>query len=136
MDKQALGRYAKNKGKRGEREIARLLKAHGFDNARRTSQYCGKTGDASDVVGLPGYHVEVKYVEKLNIWKAVEQAANDAKEHWDRNHEYVEPVVFYRKKGIDWRVSVDAEHFLDLVKAANAYFEMKAGVKDEGTNRG
>lgn len=134
MDRSTLGRYAKNKGKRGEREVARLIKNHGFNNARRTSQYCGKTGDASDVVGLPGYHIEVKFVEKLNLWKAVEQATIDANEHWVKHHEYVEPVVFYRKKGIDWRVSVDAEHFLDLVKAANEYYAMKAGAKNEGKN--
>ena len=53
---------SKDKGARNEREIANILKDHGYD-ARRTAQYCGNTGDASDVVGLDGFHIEVKHQE-------------------------------------------------------------------------
>nr|DAS04793.1 MAG TPA: hypothetical protein [Caudoviricetes sp.] len=52
---------SKQKGARGEREFASLCKEHGFD-VRRTQQYCGNTGDASDCVGLPNIHIEVKRV--------------------------------------------------------------------------
>ena len=66
------------KGKRGELEFARLCRDHGY-NCRRTAQYCGNTGEASDVVGLPGIHCEVKRVERLDILAAVSQAKRDAK---------------------------------------------------------
>lgn len=67
------------KGKEGERELANLLKdRYGYD-CRRGQQFCGSNGDA-DVVGLPGVHIECKRVEKLNIYEAVEQSINDARE--------------------------------------------------------
>ena len=43
---------SREKGKRGELELARALRALGYD-CRRGQQYSGKNGDA-DVVGLPG----------------------------------------------------------------------------------
>lgn len=49
---------SREKGKRGERELAGELRRHGYD-ARRGQQYCGANGDA-DVVGLPGLHIECK----------------------------------------------------------------------------
>ena len=54
---------SREKGKRGERELAGELRRHGYD-ARRGQQYCGANGDA-DVVGLPGLHIECKRVERL-----------------------------------------------------------------------
>lgn len=115
-NRKALGRYAKSKGKRGEREVANMLKAAGFTAARRTAQFCGKTGDASDVMGLPGYHIEVKYVEKLNLWNAVDQAARDSAAHQESTGEELVPIVFFRKRGRHWLVCLDAEKFLALVK--------------------
>ena len=58
--------------------LARFLREQGYD-CRRTSQYCGQTGDAADVVGLPGLHIECKFVERLNIREALAQAIRDAK---------------------------------------------------------
>ena len=60
------------KGKRGERELANILKKYGF-KSRRGQQYCGANGDA-DVIGLDGIHIECKRVEKLNIDEAYIQA--------------------------------------------------------------
>ena len=70
---------SKQKGKRGELEWAAYCRQQGYD-CRRTAQYCGNTGDASDVVGLPGIHQEVKRVEHLNIYEAIEQAERDKKD--------------------------------------------------------
>lgn len=63
---------SRQKGARGERELAVLLREYGFDS-RRGQQYSGVSGDA-DVVGLPGIHVEVKRVERLNISEAMKQS--------------------------------------------------------------
>ena len=59
---------SRQKGVRGERELAGILRDYGFDS-RRGQQYCGLNGDA-DVIGLPGIHIECKRVERLNIYEA------------------------------------------------------------------
>ena len=54
---------SRRKGARFERELASALRAEGYDT-RRTAQYCGNTGDASDVIGLPGIHIEAQHCEQ------------------------------------------------------------------------
>lgn len=66
------------KGKRGERFFAKWLRDNFGLNARRGQQYCGASGDADVVGGFPNTHAEVKFVEKLNINNAIDQAVNDA----------------------------------------------------------
>lgn len=73
----AQGRASREKGKRFERNIANFFKGHGI-NAKRTAQYCGKTGQAGDVEGVPGVHIECKAVEKLNLEAAYAQSVRDA----------------------------------------------------------
>ena len=68
---------SKQKGARFERQLASMFREHGYD-ARRTAQYCGNTGEAADVVGLPFIHVEAKHVERLNIHDAMAQAKRDS----------------------------------------------------------
>ena len=41
----AQGKASREKGKRFERDIANFFKQHGV-SARRTAQFCGKTGQA------------------------------------------------------------------------------------------
>ena len=71
------GKASREKGKRFERDIANFFKQHGV-NARRTAQFCGKTGAAGDVEGVPGIHIECKAVEKLNLEQAYQQSVRDA----------------------------------------------------------
>lgn len=103
---------SRRKGAEGEREIANILKNHGYD-ARRGQQYSGANGDA-DVVGLPGIHIEVKRVEALNIDKAMEQAERDA-----RPGEI--PTVWHRKNEKKWKVTLGIEDFIELYKQAEAF---------------
>lgn len=71
---------SKQKGKRGELEIANILKEHGYD-CRRTAQYNGKEqGSLADVIGLDGIHIEVKRVERINIDVCMEQAIRDCQD--------------------------------------------------------
>lgn len=100
------------KGKRGELEFARLCREHGYD-VRRTAQYCGNTGEASDVVGLPGIHAEVKRVERLDIYAAVSQAVRDAKDG-------EKPTVFHRKNNHAWLVTMPFEEWVELYRAWEA----------------
>lgn len=99
---------SRDKGKRGELEAARVLKEYGYET-RRGQQYSGATGDA-DVVGLPGIHLEIKRVEKLNISKAVQQSVNDA-----RDGEL--PVVMHRRNRETWLVTMPLRIFMVLYKA-------------------
>ena len=71
-----MGKAQREKGKRGELELAGILREEGYDT-RRGQQYCGAAGNA-DVIGLPGIHIECKRVEKLNLLDAVAQAVHDA----------------------------------------------------------
>ena len=96
---------SKQKGKRGELEWASYCRSHGYD-CRRTAQYCGNTGDASDVVGLPGIHQEVKRVERLDLEGAMAQAKHDAGANI--------PIVAHRRSCCEWLVTMRAEDWFSL----------------------
>ena len=80
---------SKQKGARFERQLASKFREHGYE-ARRTAQYCGNTGEAADVVGLPGLHVEAKHQETMRLYDWMAQAKRDAKGH-------KLPAVFHKK---------------------------------------
>ena len=100
---------SKAKGAQGERELSHKLQEYGYTNCRRTAQYCGNTGDASDLVGLNGIHIECKRVEKLNIYDAIAQAIHDAKEG-------LLPAVFHRKNRCEWLVTMRLDDFIQIYR--------------------
>lgn len=102
-----MGKMSREKGKRAERELARILKDYGYDT-RRGVQYNGSDGSA-DVVGLPGIHIESKHVERLNIYDAMAQAISDAREGEI-------PAVFHRKNNDYWKVTMKLEDFMRIYK--------------------
>lgn len=112
MDKAKIGKTSREKGKRGEREVAKIFREAGYPEARRTSQYCGKTGDASDVTGVPGLHLEVKFVEKEAVRSWYGQAVRDA-EAADKGDV---PVVIHRKTHSDWLVTLSLDDFIEILK--------------------
>lgn len=112
-----MGRSQREKGKRGERELAGLLREYGYD-CRRGQQYCGASGDA-DVVGLSGIHIECKRVEKLNLLDAVSQAVRDAAKG-------LLPAVFHRKDRCEWLVTMRFVDWMELYRDAQAWRELKA----------
>ncbi len=101
------GKASRDKGKRGERELAKVLQSYGYDT-KRGQQYCGANGDA-DVIGLPGIHIECKRVERLNLYDAVAQAKSDAKQN-------EMPVVMHRKNNCEWLVTLSLDDFMKLYK--------------------
>jgi len=102
-----IGKGSREKGKRGELELAHILQGYGYD-ARRGQQYAGTNGDA-DVVGVPGMHIECKRVESLNIERALVQSEQDA-----RDGEV--PVVMHRKNGETWKVTLRLDEFMKIWK--------------------
>ena len=101
------GRMSKEKGKKGEREFARVCRDNGFPSARRGQQYNGIDGE--DVVGLPGLHIEVKRVEKFSLYDALDQAKRDAGEG-------VLPIVAHRRNNCRWVVVMDIEDWFELYR--------------------
>lgn len=99
---------SREKGAKGERELANILKGYGFE-ARRGQQYSGANGDA-DVVGLPGIHIECKRVEKLNLYNAIKQSEDNA-----RDSEI--PAVFHRRNREKWLVTMSLDDFMKIYKA-------------------
>lgn len=100
---------SKKKGSAGERELSRKLRDHGYDECRRTEQYCGKAGD-SDVVGLEGIHIECKRVEHLMLDNAMAQAKGDA---IDGNI----PTVMHRKNRGEWLVTMRLDDWVPMYRA-------------------
>ncbi len=100
------------KGKVGEREWRDQLREAGFLKSYRSQQYCG-TADSSDVIcpELPTLHFEVKRVETLNIYSAIEQAQQDCGQKL--------PVVAHRKNGKQWLVTVPSEVFFALLRESS-----------------
>ena len=98
------------KGAAGERELSHELEKYGY-KTRRGQQFCGANGDA-DVVGVPGLHIECKRVERLNIYDAIKQALNDAREG-------EMPVVMHRKNRQKWLVTLSLDDFMKLWKGGD-----------------
>lgn len=99
---------SKRKGSAGEREAANILKRYGYDT-RRGVQYSGINGDA-DVVGLPGIHLEIKRVEKLNLDNAMAQSIRDSREGEI-------PIVMHRKNRAPWLVTMPFVEWMKLYQA-------------------
>lgn len=112
---QQIGRASKKKGARFELEIAHYLQDHGYPEAHRTAQHCGKTGAAGDVEGVKGLHIECKQVEKLNLYNAYHQSVwdNSAKNAGDI------PVVIHKKNRETTLVSLSLEDFLKIFSSYN-----------------
>ena len=104
------GRKSKERGKRGEREVAKMTEEITGLPCRRGVQYKGSP-DSPDVVGLPGYHIEVKFVERLNLRQSIEQSEHDAGEDEI-------PVVVHRRTFDKWRITMPYEDFCKLYAEA------------------
>lgn len=105
---------SRRKGAEGERELAAVLRGYGYTEAKRGQQFCGLNGNADIVDALPGIHIEVKRVERLNIYDAIEQSKRDA-----RADEI--PTVFHRKNRSKWLVTMELADFMKI-------YEQKRGV--------
>lgn len=111
---------SKQKGARFERQLAGIFKEYGYSDARRTAQYCGNTGDASDVVGLDGIHIEAKHQERMNLYEWMDQAKRDSETTGNI------PVVFHKKNRAEILVTMQLDSFMKLYK------EYEINILEEG----
>ncbi len=102
---------------RFERQLASKFREHGYE-ARRTAQYCGNTGDASDVVGLPGIHIEAKHQERMQLYDWMAQAKRDAAGAGKL------PAVFHKKNNASILVTMEMDDWMQL------YREWEAGMSE------
>ena len=117
--KQQIGKASKARGKRAELDLVHQLQKFGFADARRTAQYCGKATGTADLVGLPGVHVEVKNVERLNIWEALSQSKRDSEVDGNRDI----AAVFFKRNRSGWYVAAPLEDFVRLYKGGINHHE-------------
>ena len=108
---------SKQKGARFERLLASKFREYGYE-ARRTAQYCGNTGDASDVIGLPGIHIEAKHQETMRLYDWISQAKRDAEAVGENRI----PAVFHKKNNADILVTMTLDDFMKI------YTEYEAGM--------
>lgn len=118
---------SKQKGARFERTLASIFRDYGYTDARRTAQYCGNTGQAADVVGLPGIWIEAKHCEQMRLYEWVDQAKRDA----EASGELKLPVVFHKKNNHEILASMPLYVFVELYREYESSIELKEG-KDNG----
>lgn len=116
---------SKAKGARFERLLASRLRAYGYET-RRTAQYCGNTGDASDVVGLPGLHIEAKHQERMCLYEWMAQAKRDAKAGGENRL----PAVFHKKNNAEILVTMEIEDFMNLYREWEAGMSLKERMEE------
>lgn len=105
-----MGKSQQRKGKTGENELAQIFRDHGYSDCQRGQSMT--FGTVPDISGLPGIHVEVKRVERLNVPEAMEQSIRDA----DRFHDGI-PCLFHRRNRKPWLVTMTLEDWLGMYKA-------------------
>ena len=101
-----MGAKSQRKGRSGELELARLLQGYGYDvQPGRAQSY----GEVPDLTGLPGVHIEVKRVERLNVPEAMKQAARDAEKFHDGA-----PALFHRRSREPWLLTMQLKDWMGL----------------------
>ena len=100
------GKASQRKGAEGERELAAILRGYGYEIARGGSL---SFGEVPDLTGLPGVHIEVKRVERLNVPEAMRQAVRDSERFRDGL-----PALFHRRSREPWLVTLRIEVFMAL----------------------
>ena len=96
-----MGRKSLDKGKRGEREAAAEIRRIFGTDANRGRQFQGGEDSPDINTDIADVHFEVKRVESLRLYPAIEQATKDAG--------VKVPVVLHRKNKKPWLAIVPLE---------------------------
>lgn len=90
--------------------MAAILREYGYDIERGGSL---SYGEVPDLMGLPGVHIEVKRVERLNVSDAMAQAIRDAARFGGT------PSLFHRCSRSPWLVTMRLTDWLELYERAH-----------------
>ena len=104
-----MGARERNKGARGERELAAWLRQRGYA-ARRGRQYQGSP-DSPDVVcsDVP-FHFECKRAERIRLYAAMAQAIADAGDKV--------AVVAHRRNRGEWLAVLRLEDLITILEGS------------------
>ena len=98
------GRSSRQKGQRGEREVARLFNDRGYQARRGDSQSRGaREADVEDTQ----FWIEVKRGKNCRVKAAIDQSQHDTDGR--------DALVFWRDDRREWRVDMDAATFFLLL---------------------
>ena len=111
------GKYSREKGKRFERMIANILKNRGIKAARGVQYQGSYNSHDINCEVLDYYNLETKFVEKLNITEAMNQAVSDCGTTGQK------PVVIHKKSNCDTLVTMQLHDWIDLVQWAHDYVD-------------
>ena len=106
-----MGRMSREKGKRFERQVAALFREEGFTDAQRSAQVMGKTGQAADVIGVDGIHIECKAQERMCLYDWMEQAVRDSQAGQGDF-----PVVVHKQNNKDILVTMRWSEWIELFR--------------------
>lgn len=98
------GRRSRTKGAAGEREVAAIFRAHGFDCDRVPNS--GGLRLRGDLYGTLPAHVEVKRQERLQLWQWIAQAEAECGE--------ATPIVAFRRSRTIWRACLPLDALVKL----------------------
>jgi hypothetical protein len=91
--------------------VAAILRSRGIAAKRGFQSRGGGKVEPDVVCELPRHHLEVKRVERLNIWKAFQQADDDC----DPADDWTVPAVVFRRNRSPWMVCLRFSDYLDLL---------------------
>ena len=106
-----MSRGQQRKGRGGELEIVKIFQSHGIGAQPGQAVSYGST---PDVVNVPGIHLEVKRVERLNVPEAMAQAVRDSEKFHDGA-----PTLFHRRNRSPWLVTMRLEDWILMYKQAH-----------------
>ena len=73
-----MGQFSRDKGKKGERELAKELSRALGVKARRGVQFQGSPDSPDVITDIPEIHIECKRTERFRLYESLDQAINDA----------------------------------------------------------
>ena len=106
-----MGKAEREKGARGEREVATILRAHGLDVRRVPNS--GGLDTIGDLLGLDCYHLEVKRQERLALPAWIAQAADECGDKV--------PVVVFRQSRGQWYACLPLGELANLLRPSQVY---------------
>jgi Holliday junction resolvase len=111
----------RRKGAEGERQVANIFRAHGFDCDRTPNS--GGLRFKGDLYGLAGVHIEVKRQETARPWAWIAQAEKDAWAETEAGRHVFAPllpVVAFRRNASSWYAIVPLEELARLLAETQA----------------
>jgi len=103
-----MGRFSRNKGKVGERELAHELTRVLGVSARRGVQFQGSPDSPDVIADIPDLHIECKRTERFRLYEALDQAVADAGTKV--------PVVFHRQNHQPWVAVIRLDDLPPLIQ--------------------